>query len=216
MNIILLGAPGTGKGTQAQFLINTFNIPQISTGDILRQEIKSGSDLGNEIQAVINSGALVSDDLIIELVKTRIVKDDCKDGFILDGFPRTIAQAEALKNNNIQIDYVIEFQLDDETIIERISGRRVHLKSGRVYHIKYNPPKVENIDDITGEELIIRKDDNIETIKTRLEVYHEQTSPLIKFYKNYSKENANLKYIEISSLDKVENINKALLTELKG
>ncbi|WP_018693165.1 adenylate kinase [Algicola sagamiensis] len=182
MRIILLGAPGAGKGTQAQFLMTKFGIPQISTGDMLRAAIAEGTALGLEAKKVMDAGQLVSDDIIIGLVKERIAKEDCKKGFLLDGFPRTIPQANAMKDNGISIDHVIEFAVDDEIIVERMSGRRMHLPSGRVYHIAYNPPKIEGKDDVTGEELSIRDDDKEETVRKRLAVYHEQTEPLVAFY----------------------------------
>ncbi len=209
MNIILLGAPGAGKGTQATFLMDTYQIPQISTGDILRKEIKQGTELGKEIKAVIDSGALVSDDLIIKLVQNRIAEDDCKNGFLLDGFPRTLEQAEALKHHNIKIDVVIEFQVPDEVIVDRISGRRIHQPSGRVYHVKYNPPKVDNKDDITGEELVTRVDDTEATILKRLAVYKELTFPLIKYYKNQAKI-SSMRYLELDGNTDVAIIRKVL------
>lgn len=210
MNIILLGAPGTGKGTQAQFLMNEFKIPQISTGDILRKEIQSKSATGVKIKSIIDSGALVSDDIIIELVEQRIKLDDCKNGFLLDGFPRTIHQANALSIHRIQIDAVIEFCLADDIIIERISGRRVHLPSGRVYHIKYNPPKVIGKDDITGEELIIRDDDRKDVILHRLKIYHKSTSPLIEYYKELAKQQPSMRYLTVDATLGVSEINSIL------
>ncbi|WIO75174.1 adenylate kinase [Porticoccaceae bacterium LTM1] len=184
MRIILLGPPGAGKGTQAQFLTETYGIPQISTGDMLRAAIKEGTELGLKVKDVMASGSLVSDDLIIALVKERISQPDCTNGFLFDGFPRTIPQAEALQNSGIAIDHVVEIHVDDEEIISRMSGRRVHEASGRTYHIKYNPPKVEGVDDETGEPLIQREDDSEETVRHRLGVYHEQTRPLVDFYQN--------------------------------
>lgn len=186
MRIILLGAPGAGKGTQAKFIMESFNIPQISTGDMLRAAVKAGTPLGLQIKDVMNSGGLVSDDLIISLVKERIAQPDCSKGFLFDGFPRTIPQAEALLKADVAIDVVLEFFVDDEEIVSRLSGRRVHLDSGRVYHIQHNPPAVEGQDDLTGEPLIQREDDQEATIRKRLAVYHEQTEPLVHFYQQLS------------------------------
>ncbi|KGQ62984.1 adenylate kinase [Gallibacterium anatis] len=183
MKIILLGAPGAGKGTQAQFIMNKYGIPQISTGDMLRAAIKAGSDLGKQAKVLMDAGKLVPDDLIIALVKDRVAQPDCAKGFLLDGFPRTIPQADALKAAGIAIDFVLEFDVPDEVIVERMSGRRVHQPSGRSYHIVYNPPKVEGKDDITGEDLIIRADDKPETVLDRLKVYHSTTQPLVDYYK---------------------------------
>ena len=178
MRIILLGAPGAGKGTQAQFLMGKFGIPQISTGDMLRAAIKAGTQLGMAAKRVMDEGKLVSDELIIGLVKERITQADCAGGFLLDGFPRTIPQADAMKDADIKVDHVIEFDVNDEVIVERMSGRRVHPGSGRVYHLRYNPPKVEGKDDETGEELAIRPDDQEQTVRKRLGIYHQQTKPL--------------------------------------
>lgn len=186
MRIILLGAPGAGKGTQAKHIMQMFAIPQISTGDMLRSAIKEGSELGLKVKDVMASGGLVSDELIIGLVKERIAQDDCKNGFLFDGFPRTIPQAQALADAQITIDHIVEFHVDDEEIVSRLSGRRVHTDSGRVYHIQYNPPKQEGLDDVTGEPLILRPDDEEGTVRKRLEVYHEQTEPLIGFYQALS------------------------------
>ena len=182
MRIILLGAPGAGKGTQAQFLMGKFGIPQISTGDMLRAAIKAGTQLGLAAKRVMDEGKLVSDELIIGLVKERITQADCASGFLLDGFPRTIPQADAMKDADIKVDHVIEFDVDDEVIVERMSGRRVHPGSGRVYHLRYNPPKVEGKDNETGEELAIRPDDQEQTVRKRLGIYHEQTKPLVDYY----------------------------------
>ena len=198
MKIILLGAPGAGKGTQATFLRSKFNIPQISTGDMLRSAVKNKTELGVSAKDYMDQGLLVPDDLIINLVKLRINEDDCKNGFLLDGFPRSIPQAQAMKDIGIDIEYVIEIQVPDEDIIERLSGRRIHLESGRIYHIKYNPPKEEGKDDITGEPLIIRDDDIKETILKRLETYHHQTEPLVSFYSSWSNENIENSPIFIS------------------
>ena len=198
MKIILLGAPGAGKGTQATFLRTKFNIPQISTGDMLRSAVTNKTELGVSAKDYMDRGLLVPDDLIINLVKFRINEDDCKNGFLLDGFPRSIPQAQAMKDIGINIDYVIGIQVPDEVIIERLSGRRIHLESGRIYHIKYNPPIEEEKDDITGEPLIIRDDDIKETILKRLETYHHQTEPLVSFYSSWSNENIENSPIFIS------------------
>lgn len=188
MRVILLGPPGAGKGTQAEFITERFNIPQISTGNMLRSAVKAGSPLGQKVQEVMASGALVSDDIIIELIEDRIQEEDCKNGFLLDGFPRTIPQAEALRKQGIEIDYVVEIAVPDEEIVHRLSGRRMHENSGRVYHETYDPPKVPGRDDETGEPLIQRPDDKEETVRKRLEVYHQQTAPLVKFYQDWSKQ----------------------------
>ena len=187
MRIILLGAPGVGKGTQAKFICNRFAIPQISTGDMLRESIRDGSSLGRKVKKVMDQGALVTDDIIIDLVKDRIKKNDCEKGYLFDGFPRTIPQAEALAQQNIQIDSVIEIKVEDDQIIARLAGRRVHQTSGRIYHITNNPPKRKNLDDVTGEPLIQRDDDKEDTIKQRLEVYRNQTEPLVNFYQKMHK-----------------------------
>ncbi len=186
MRLILLGGPGAGKGTQASQLIKYFNIPQISTGDMLRGAIAAGTALGLSAKKIMDSGQLVSDEIIIGLVKERLTLDDCRNGFLLDGFPRTIPQAQALKDANIDIDHVIELVVDDEEIVKRISGRRIHPGSGRVYHIQYHPPKTAGIDDETGEPLVLRADDREEIIRKRLEVYHEQTEPLIDYYQEWN------------------------------
>lgn len=186
MKLILLGAPGAGKGTQAQFITEKYGVPQISTGDMLRAAVKAGSALGLKVKEVMASGGLVSDETIIELIQERIQQDDCKNGFLFDGFPRTIPQAEALKKQGIMIDAVIEINVNDEEIVSRLSGRRVHEASGRIYHVKYNPPATEGKDDATGDILIQREDDKEETVRKRLEVYHSQTSPLIEYYSSWS------------------------------
>ncbi|SHH26890.1 adenylate kinase [Ferrimonas marina] len=191
MRIILLGAPGAGKGTQAQFIMEKYGIPQISTGDMLRAAIKAGTPLGMEAKKVMDAGQLVSDEIIIGLVKERIAQDDCENGFLLDGFPRTIPQAEAMVDNGIAVDHVIEFDVPDEEIVKRMSGRRVHPGSGRVYHVVFNPPKAEGKDDVTGEELVIRADDEEATVRKRLAVYHDQTKPLVDFYTAAAERGAN-------------------------
>jgi adenylate kinase len=186
MKILLLGPPGAGKGTQANVLMHEFGIPQISTGDMLRAAVKSGSPLGKELKQVMDAGELVSDDLILELVKERVSQEDCHNGYLFDGFPRTIAQAEGMKRNGIVVEYVIELQVDDEEIIKRMSGRRIHPGSGRTYHVEFNPPRQEGKDDVTGEPLVQRDDDKEETVRKRLQVYHEQTSPLIEYYSKWA------------------------------
>ena len=187
MRIILLGAPGAGKGTQATFIKENFNIPQISTGDMLRAAVKAGTPLGVKAKKVMDAGELVSDDIIINLVKERIKEADCANGFLFDGFPRTIPQAQAMKDAGIGIDFVVEIEVPDVDIITRMAGRRVHLASGRTYHITFNPPKVAGKDDITGEDLVQRQDDQEETVRKRLEVYHEQTKPLVEYYSSWEK-----------------------------
>ena len=205
MNLIILGPPGAGKGTQAAFIASEQNIPHISTGDMLREAIKNGTELGLQAKAVMDAGNLVSDELIIELVKERISQEDCKNGFLFDGFPRTIPQAEALQENNVDINGVIELVIADEEIIKRMSGRRIHLASGRTYHVDFNPPKKPGLDDETGEELIIRKDDQPETVKDRLKVYWTQTQPLIEYYSNF-KNASDFKYLTVDGTLTVEEI----------
>ena len=205
MNLIILGPPGAGKGTQAAFIASEQNIPHISTGDMLREAIKNGTELGLQAKAVMDAGNLVSDELIIELVKERISQEDCKNGFLFDGFPRTIPQAEALQENNVDINGVIELVIADEEIIKRMSGRRIHLASGRTYHLDFNPPKKPGLDDETGEELIIRKDDEPETVKDRLKVYWTQTQPLIEYYSNF-KNASDFKYLTVDGTLTVEEI----------
>ena len=207
MNIILIGPPGAGKGTQAAFISSEQKIPHISTGDMLREAIKNGTELGLQAKAIMDAGNLVSDDLIIELVKERISQSDCERGFLFDGFPRTIPQAEALIQNNVEIHGVIELVVADEEIIKRMSGRRIHLASGRTYHVDFNPPKKAGIDDETGEDLVIRKDDEPETVKDRLKVYWTQTQPLIEYYSN-SKNFSDLKYLSVDGTLTVDEIKK--------
>ncbi len=216
MRIILLGGPGAGKGTQAANITEKYGIPQISTGDMLRAAVKAGTPLGLEAKKVMDAGGLVSDDIILGLVKERIAQDDCKNGFLFDGFPRTIAQAESLKEQGVTIDAVVEIDVADEEIIKRMSGRRVHLESGRTYHIVYNPPKVEGKDDVTGEDLIQRDDDKEETVKKRLAVYHEQTEPLIKYYSDWAKsgEAGAPKYIHIEGVGSVDDIKNRIFAAL--
>lgn len=215
MKIILLGAPGAGKGTQAQFLTKAFDIPQISTGDMLRAAIKAGTELGVLAKSFMDSGKLVTDEIIIGLVKERITADDCKNGFLLDGFPRTVPQADALKEAGVAIDAVIEIDVPDSVIVERMSGRRAHLASGRTYHIVYNPPKVEGKDDETGEDLVQRDDDKAEVVLDRLRVYHEQTSPLVNYYKGVSANDNTVKYITIDGTQPIDTVEKEIISRLK-
>jgi adenylate kinase len=211
MRIILLGAPGAGKGTQAKIIEQKFDIAHISTGDMIRETIMSGSELGGELKQILDAGQLVSDEFIIKIVKDRISKDDCKNGFMLDGVPRTIVQAENLDELGVNIDYIIEVDIADKLLIERISGRRVHPASGRTYHVKFNPPKNDGKDDVTGEDLITRTDDNENTVKERLSVYHNQTSKLIDFYRNFSCTNTKApKYIKVSGDQAVEKVSKKI------
>tara|TARA_B100000686_G_scaffold346594_1_gene433600 strand:- start:525 stop:1166 length:642 start_codon:yes stop_codon:yes gene_type:complete len=213
MKIILLGPPGAGKGTQAEVLCETFSVPHISTGNMLREAVEEKTDLGLEAKALMDAGILVSDEVIVGLVEDRISKDDCNNGFLFDGFPRTIPQAQALVDRDINIDSVVEIYVPDEDIIERMSGRRMHLGSGRNYHIVYNPPKIDGKDDVTGEDLIQREDDKPETVKDRLKVYDNQTSPLIKFYSEISKEGI-LKYIKVSGTSSPEEVSAEILSKL--
>ena len=208
MRLILLGAPGVGKGTQASFICQKYAIPQISTGDMLRAAVKAGTPLGQQIKAVMESGSLVSDELIINLVKERITQSDCANGFLLDGFPRTIPQAEAMKVAGVKLDYVLEIDVPFDAIIERMSGRRSHPASGRTYHVKFNPPKVEGRDDVTGEPLVQREDDKAETVKKRLDIYSAQTRPLVSYYRDWAVIEPALapKYRTISGIGSVEEI----------
>ena len=210
MRIILLGAPGAGKGTQARFICEKYGIPQISTGDMLRAAVKAESDLGKQVKEVMASGGLVTDEIIIALVKDRIKGDDCGNGFLFDGFPRTIPQASALVESDIQIDVVLEIDVQDDEIVKRLSGRRVHLDSGRIYHIVYNPPNKKGVDDVSGEELIQREDDKEETVRNRLRVYHQQTKPLVEYYKNLSKSNNNIRVVKVNGLAKVDSIKEEI------
>ncbi len=216
MKLILLGAPGAGKGTQATFICQKYGIPQISTGDMLRAAVKAGTTMGLAAKKVMDSGALVSDDIIIGLVKERIAQDDCKAGFLFDGFPRTIAQAEAMKTAGVKLDYVLEIDVPFEAIIERMSGRRSHTSSGRTYHVKFNPPKVEGIDDATGEPLIQREDDKPATVQNRLDVYAAQTRPLVAYYGNWAKQDAvnAPKYRAISGMGSVDEITQRAMAAL--
>jgi adenylate kinase len=217
MRIILLGAPGAGKGTQATFIKEHFNIPQISTGDMLRAAVKAGTPLGLEAKGHMDSGGLVPDAVIIGLVSERIKDADCKNGFLFDGFPRTIPQADAMKAAGVMIDYVVEIDVPDSAIVERMSGRRSHPASGRTYHIKFNPPKMAGKDDITGEDLVQREDDKEETVKKRLDVYHSQTKPLVDYYANWAKSGlaGAPKHVKVNGLGEMETIKINIFSQLK-
>ncbi|OCF97040.1 adenylate kinase [Gilliamella sp. wkB308] len=210
MRIILLGAPGAGKGTQAQFIMKKYGIPQISTGDMLRAAVKAGTPLGQQAKELMDAGKLVTDELVIALVKERIAQDDCANGFLLDGFPRTVPQADAMKSAGINVDYILEFDVPDSVIIDRMSGRRIHAPSGRVYHVRHNPPKVENVDDITGEPLTTRKDDHEEIVRKRLVEYHQLTKPLIDYYQHEAKE-GRAKYYRIDGTQSVSDVTNELI-----
>ncbi len=215
MKIILLGAPGAGKGTQAQFLTKTFDIPQISTGDMLRAAIKAGTELGKLAKSFMDEGKLVTDEIIIGLVKERITQEDCKNGFLLDGFPRTVPQADALKEAGVAIDAVIEIDVPDSEIVKRMSCRRAHLASGRTYHVVFNPPKIEGKDDLTGEDLVQRDDDKEEVVLDRLRVYHEQTAPLIGYYSAEAASNAAVKYIRVDGTQPIDTVESEIVSALK-
>ena len=216
MKLILLGAPGVGKGTQAQYIMEKYDIPQISTGDMLREAVREGSELGKKVKEVMDKGALVTDGIILDLVRERIQKDDCNNGFLFDGFPRTIPQARALLDQGIEIDCVLEINVSDDEIVSRLSGRRMHPESGRVYHVTNNPPKVEGKDDVTGEPLIQRDDDKEETIAERLSVYRKQTEPLVSFYKDLSnKRGGRLSFHTIDGLGDTDDI-KAVIFNILG
>ncbi|MEA2094590.1 MAG: adenylate kinase [Pseudomonadota bacterium] len=216
MRVILLGGPGAGKGTQANYIKEKYNIPQISTGDMLRAAVKAGTPLGVEAKKVMDAGGLVSDEIILGLVEERTRQPDCENGFLFDGFPRTLAQADALKDKGVPIDCVVEIDVDDDEIIRRMSGRRVHLASGRTYHVVFNPPQEEGKDDETGEALIQREDDQEETVKQRLKVYHEQTEPLIEYYSRWEKsgEAGAPRYARIDGIGKVDEIRDAIFAAL--
>ena len=216
MRLILLGGPGAGKGPQANFIKEKYGIPQISTGDMLRAHVKAGTELGVAAKKIMDAGGLVSDDIIIGMVKERLTQDDCKAGYLFDGFPRTIPQAEALKAAGVPLDAVVEIDVPDEEIIKRMSGRRVHVASGRTYHVVFNPPKVAGKDDATGEDLIQRDDDKEETVKKRLDVYHAQTEPLVKFYGDWGNTGAAdaPKYIKVSGVGSVDSITSAVFAGL--
>lgn len=217
MRLILLGAPGAGKGTQATFIKEKFNIPQISTGDMLRAAVKAGTQLGLEAKKFMDAGGLVPDEVIIGLVKERIKDADCQAGFLFDGFPRTIPQAEAMKNAGVDIDYVVEIDVPDSAIMERMTGRRSHPASGRTYHVKFNPPKVEGKDDVTGEDLVQRPDDAPEVVNKRLVEYHAQTEPLIQYYGDWAKSGSAgaPKHVKINGLGELETIKANIFTALK-
>ncbi|GAB3462246.1 adenylate kinase [Azotobacter salinestris] len=214
MRMILLGAPGAGKGTQARFITEKFGIPQISTGDMLRAAVKAGSPLGLKVKGVMDSGGLVSDDIIIDLIRERIAEPDCARGFLFDGFPRTIPQAEALRDAGVTIDHVLEIAVDDEEIVSRMSGRRVHPASGRVYHVLHNPPKVPGKDDETGEDLIQREDDKEETVRHRLALYHSQTKPLVDFYQKLAAATGTPRYTRIEGVGSVSEITERVQAAL--
>ena len=216
MRLILLGAPGAGKGIQANFIKEKYNIPQISTGDMLRAAIKAGTELGVAAKKVMDAGGLVSDDIIIGLVQERLQQPDCANGYLFDGFPRTVAQADSMKDSGVVVDYVLEINVPDESIIERMDGRRVHPGSGRVYHVKFNPPKVEGKDDVTGEDLVQRDDDKAETVKKRLDVYHNQTEVLLGYYNTWAQsgEPGAPKYRRIAGVGPVEQIRDSAFAAL--
>ncbi len=216
MRLILLGGPGAGKGTQANFIKDKFGIPQISTGDMLRAAVKAGTELGKQAKKIMDEGGLVSDDIIIGLVKERIQQPDCENGFLFDGFPRTIPQADAMKDGGIDVDYVVEIVVDDAEIIKRMSGRRVHLASGRTYHVMYNPPKEEGKDDVTGEALIQRDDDQEETVRKRLVVYHEQTEPLVEYYSKWADSGGDKapEHVQIDGIGSVDGIRDKIFAAL--
>lgn len=218
MKMILLGPPGAGKGTQASFIRQEFNIPQISTGDILRAEVAAGTPRGLELKRVMDAGELVSDELILDIVRNRVAADDCSNGYLFDGFPRTVAQADGMRAVGIDVEYVVELRVDDEEIIRRMSGRRVHPGSGRTYHVRFNPPRVEGRDDVTGEPLVQREDDREETVRKRLEVYHSQTAPLVDYYRKKAEkqvENAPI-YFWVNGNQDVETITDTIISKLKN
>ncbi len=216
MRIILLGAPGAGKGTQAKFLTSFYHIPQISTGDMLRAAVNQGTPLGLQTKALMDSGQLISDNVIIDLIESRIQQADCANGFLLDGFPRTLPQAEAIRSNGIFIDFVIEIEIEDDEIVKRLSGRRIHPGSGRIYHILHNPPRIPNKDDVTGEALIQRKDDTEVTIRERLRIYHQQTKPLLSYYKEWQQSGDPDApcYISINGHADVDEVRRHIFAEL--
>jgi adenylate kinase len=216
MRLILLGGPGAGKGTQANYIKEKYGIPQISTGDMLRAQIKAGTELGMKAKAIMDAGGLVSDDIIIGMVKARLTEADCQNGYLFDGFPRTIPQAEAMKAAGVPIDFVVEIDVPDEEIVKRMSGRRVHVASGRTYHVVFNPPKVAGKDDVTGEDLIQRDDDTEETVKKRLDIYHAQTEPLVKYYGDWAARGdaGAPTYIKVPGTGKVEGIRDSIFAAL--
>lgn len=210
MRVILLGGPGAGKGTQATYIKEKYSIPQISTGDMLRAAVKAGTELGVAAKKVMDAGGLISDEIIMGLIKERVKEDDCVNGYLFDGFPRTLVQADALKTEGIAVDAVVEIDVDDAEIIKRMSGRRVHLDSGRTYHITFNPPKAEGKDDVTGEDLIQRDDDQESVVKNRLEIYHDQTEPLINYYNSTD----GINYVKVNGIGKVEEIRDQIFNGL--
>ncbi|MFG6176553.1 adenylate kinase [Halomonas sp. THAF12] len=218
MRVILLGAPGAGKGTQAQFICERYGIPQISTGDMLRAAVKEGSELGLKVKEIMTTGGLVSDDIIIALVKERIAQPDCANGFLFDGFPRTIPQADAMKDAGVKLDHVLEIAVPDEEIVNRLAGRRVHPASGRVYHVDHNPPKEEGKDDVTGEALIQRDDDSEATVRNRLSVYHEQTAPLVDYYQQWAQQapEAAPAYHRVEGVGSVDDITNQVIAALES
>ncbi len=218
MRLILLGGPGAGKGTQAKFITDHYEIPQISTGDMLRAAVKAGTELGQQAKEIMESGALVSDDIIIGLVKERIAQPDCENGFLFDGFPRTIPQAEALRDSGVVLQYVVEIAVDDEEIIRRMSGRRVHPASGRSYHVEFNPPQRAGRDDVTGEPLVQRDDDLEETVRKRLQVYHAQTKPLVKYYSDWEKSGdaAAPRYVRVDGIGGVDAVRDRIFAALEN
>ncbi|MBK5931380.1 adenylate kinase [Halochromatium salexigens] len=218
MRVILLGGPGAGKGTQAGFIKTHFNIPQISTGDMLRSHVKSGTELGQAAKKIMDEGGLVSDEIILGMVKERISEPDCENGFLFDGFPRTLAQADALKEVGVPIDAVVEIDVPDEEIVKRMAGRRVHPASGRTYHVEYNPPREEGKDDETGEALILRDDDKEETVRARLKVYHEQTEPLIAYYSAWAEKGGDgaPSYLRVDGVGEMDEIRDKIITGLEA
>lgn len=217
MKLILLGPPGAGKGTQAKFICETFDIPQISTGDMLRAAAKAGTELGKQAKSVMDAGGLVSDDLIIDLVKERIAQPDCANGFLFDGFPRTLRQAEAVREAGVILDAIVELQVPDDSIVDRMSGRRIHLASGRTYHIHHNPPKIEGKDDVTGDPLIQREDDKENTVRIRLEEYHKMTAVLSGFYQDMAKAGKGAPaYISVDGSQKIEKVASDILEKLSA
>lgn len=218
MRVILLGGPGAGKGTQANFIKERYKIPQISTGDMLRAHVKAGTELGVAAKKIMDQGGLISDDIIMGMVKARIQDPDCATGYLFDGFPRTLVQADALKAAGVPVDAVVEIAVDDEEIIRRMSGRRVHLASGRTYHVMFNPPKVAGVDDVTGESLIQRDDDQEETVRARLGIYHDQTEPLIQYYSQWAKQGGAgaPKYIKVNGIGGVQDIRDQIIAALSA
>jgi len=214
MRIILLGGPGAGKGTQGDFICADHGIPKISTGDMLRAAVKAGTELGREAKTIMDSGGLVSDEIILGLIAQRIVEPDCKDGFLFDGFPRTIVQAEGLAASGIEVDAVVEIAVDDEEIVKRMSGCRVHQASGRTYHVEFNPPKQTGMDDETGEPLVQRDDDQEQTVRNRLAVYHDQTKPLIDWYSNVAASNSKMRYVRVDGVGEVDAVRKKIAVAL--